>query len=31
VNSGDHYHGEAETAIYMVSGTPAFVFAERHK
>jgi uncharacterized RmlC-like cupin family protein len=28
VNSGDHHHGEAETAIYVVSGTPAFVFAE---
>jgi uncharacterized RmlC-like cupin family protein len=26
--SGDHHHGEAETAIYIVSGTPAFVFAE---
>lgn len=26
--SGDHHHGEAETAIYVVSGTPAFVFAE---
>jgi uncharacterized RmlC-like cupin family protein len=26
-NSGDHHHGEAETAIYVVSGTPAFVFA----
>jgi uncharacterized RmlC-like cupin family protein len=28
VNSGNHHHGEAETAIYVVSGTPAFVFAE---
>jgi uncharacterized RmlC-like cupin family protein len=28
VKSGDHHHGEAETAIYVVSGTPAFVFAE---
>jgi uncharacterized RmlC-like cupin family protein len=28
MNSGDHHHGEAETAIYVVSGTPAFVFAE---
>ena len=28
VSSGDHHHGEAETAIYVVSGTPAFVFAE---
>lgn len=26
-NSGDHHHGEAETAIYVLSGTPAFVFA----
>jgi uncharacterized RmlC-like cupin family protein len=26
--SGDHHHGEAETAIYVLSGTPAFVFAE---
>lgn len=27
-SSGDHHHGEAETAIYVVSGRPAFVFAE---
>lgn len=27
-NSGDHHHGEAETAIYVVSGRPSFVFAE---
>jgi uncharacterized RmlC-like cupin family protein len=27
-NSGDHHHGEAETSIYVVSGHPAFVFAE---
>jgi uncharacterized RmlC-like cupin family protein len=27
-NSGDHHHGEAETAIYVVSGNPRFVFAE---
>src|SRR3954452_24980058 len=27
-NSGDHHHGEAETAIYVVSGRPRFVFAE---
>jgi uncharacterized RmlC-like cupin family protein len=27
-NSGDHHHGEAETAIYIVSGNPVFVFAE---
>jgi uncharacterized RmlC-like cupin family protein len=26
--SGDHHHGEAETAIYIVSGNPVFVFAE---
>lgn len=25
-NSGDHHHGEAETSIYIVSGTPRFVF-----
>jgi uncharacterized RmlC-like cupin family protein len=27
-NSGDHHHGEAETAIYVVSGHPSFVFAQ---
>jgi uncharacterized RmlC-like cupin family protein len=27
-NSGDHHHGEAETAIYVLSGRPAFVFAD---
>ncbi|HEY2674845.1 MAG TPA: cupin domain-containing protein [Rugosimonospora sp.] len=26
--SGDHHHGEAETAIYVVSGRPVFVFAD---
>jgi uncharacterized RmlC-like cupin family protein len=26
-SSGNHHHGEAETAIYVLSGTPAFVFA----
>ena len=26
--SGDHHHGESETAIYVVSGHPAFVFLE---
>jgi uncharacterized RmlC-like cupin family protein len=26
--SGDHHHGEAETAIYVLSGRPAFVFAD---
>ena len=27
-SSGDHHHGEAETAIYVVSGHPTFVFAD---
>lgn len=27
-NSGDHHHGEAETAIYVVSGHPRFVFLD---
>jgi uncharacterized RmlC-like cupin family protein len=27
-NSGDHHHGDTETAIYVLSGNPAFVFAE---
>jgi uncharacterized RmlC-like cupin family protein len=27
-NSGDHHHGDAETAIYVVSGRPSFVFAD---
>lgn len=31
VNSGDHHHGDAETAIYVLSGTPAFVFADGDK
>jgi uncharacterized RmlC-like cupin family protein len=26
--SGDHHHGESETAIYVVSGTPEFVFVD---
>ena len=26
--SGNHHHGEAETAIYVVTGTPVFVFAD---
>jgi uncharacterized RmlC-like cupin family protein len=26
--SGDHHHGEAETAIYVLSGTPEFVFLD---
>ena len=25
-NSGDHHHGESETGIYVVSGSPVFVF-----
>ncbi|HTZ43778.1 MAG TPA: cupin domain-containing protein [Jatrophihabitans sp.] len=25
-SSGDHHHGEAETAIYVVSGRPEFVY-----
>lgn len=25
-HSSDHHHGEAETAIYVVSGAPSFVF-----
>jgi uncharacterized RmlC-like cupin family protein len=27
--SGDHHHGEAETAIYVVSGHPEFVFLDQ--
>jgi uncharacterized RmlC-like cupin family protein len=27
-SSGDHHHGESETGIYVVSGTPAFVFRD---
>jgi uncharacterized RmlC-like cupin family protein len=26
--SGDHHHGAAETAIYVLSGRPVFVFAD---
>jgi uncharacterized RmlC-like cupin family protein len=26
--SGDHHHGEAETAIYVLTGHPVFVFAD---
>jgi uncharacterized RmlC-like cupin family protein len=26
--SGNHHHGASETAIYVVSGTPAFVFVD---
>ena len=25
-NSGNHHHGESETAIYVVQGNPVFVF-----
>jgi uncharacterized RmlC-like cupin family protein len=28
MRSGDHHHGEAETAIYVLSGHPSFVFAD---
>ncbi|MCV7230797.1 cupin domain-containing protein [Mycolicibacterium komossense] len=28
--SGDHHHGEAETAIYVVSGNPEFVFIDEN-
>ena len=28
VSSGDHHHGESETGIYVVSGTPVFVFRD---
>lgn len=27
-NSGDHHHGDAETAIYVLAGRPVFVFAD---
>jgi uncharacterized RmlC-like cupin family protein len=27
-SSGNHHHGDTETAIYVVSGHPVFVFAE---
>lgn len=27
-SSGDHHHGEAETAIYVLTGHPVFVFAD---
>ncbi len=27
--SADHHHGESETAIYVVSGTPEFVFLDQ--
>jgi uncharacterized RmlC-like cupin family protein len=28
VNSGDHHHGESETGIYVVAGTPVFVWRD---
>ena len=28
VSSGDHHHGESETGIYVVTGTPAFAFRD---
>jgi uncharacterized RmlC-like cupin family protein len=28
VSSGDHHHGASETGIYVVSGTPVFVFRD---
>jgi len=28
VDSGNHHHGESETGIYVVSGTPEFVFLD---
>jgi uncharacterized RmlC-like cupin family protein len=28
VTSGDHHHGESETGIYVVSGTPVFSFRD---
>jgi len=28
VNSGDHHHGKSETGIYVVAGTPVFVFRD---
>ena len=28
MRSGNHHHGEAETAIFVVTGTPEFVFLD---
>jgi uncharacterized RmlC-like cupin family protein len=28
VQSGDHHHGESETGIYVVSGSPAFIYRD---
>jgi uncharacterized RmlC-like cupin family protein len=30
MRSGDHHHGEAETAIYVLSGSPEFIFLDEH-
>jgi len=29
--SADHHHGDSETGIYVVSGTPEFAFREHHE
>lgn len=29
-NSGNHHHGDSETAIYVVQGNPVFVFHDGH-
>src|SRR5262249_30358424 len=29
VTSGDHHHGESETGIYIVSGSPVFVYRDQ--
>ena len=28
VSSGDHHHGDSETGIYVVTGTPVFVYRD---
>src|SRR6266480_395095 len=30
-SSGDHHHGDTETAIYVVAGRPVFVFADEDR
>jgi len=30
MRSSNHHHGDSETGIYVVSGHPAFIFAEGH-
>jgi uncharacterized RmlC-like cupin family protein len=30
MHSADHHHGESETAIYVLSGNPEFVFLDEH-